>query len=104
MSEPIGIAVDGGNSKTHLALVGRDGAVLALVAGPRSSPQHLGLDGCLDVLGQMLDEAGREAGIASSDDGLAEVGWVLLAGADLPAEEEALQEALSARGWARRMT
>ena len=104
VSEPIGIAVDGGNSKTHLALVRRDGEVLALVRGPRSSPQRIGLDGCLDVLGEMLGEAVRDAGLATSDGALAEVGRVLLAGADLPVEEQALQEALSARRWARRMT
>jgi N-acetylglucosamine kinase-like BadF-type ATPase len=103
MSEPIGIAVDGGNSKTHLALVRRDGAVLALVAGPGSSPHRIGLDGCLDVLGEMLGQAVRQAEVASSDGALAEVGRVLLAGADLPAEEDALQEALSARRWAGRM-
>ena len=32
------VAVDGGNSKTDLALVGEDGALLALVRGPLSSP------------------------------------------------------------------
>jgi N-acetylglucosamine kinase-like BadF-type ATPase len=104
MSEPIGIAVDGGNSKTHLALVRSDGAVLALVAGPGSSPHRLGLEGCRDVLGEMLGEAVRDAQVANSDGALAEVGWVLVAGADLPAEENALQDALAARGWARRMT
>jgi N-acetylglucosamine kinase-like BadF-type ATPase len=103
VSESIGIAVDGGNSKTHLALIRRDGQVLALVAGPGSSPHRLGLDGCLAVLGEMLGEAAREARVAQSDGALAEVGWVLLAGADLPAEEDALQDALSARSWARRM-
>ena len=44
------LAVDGGNSKTDLALVGDDGALLAHARGPLSSPHHLGLDGCLDVL------------------------------------------------------
>ena len=43
------LAVDGGNSKTDLALVARDGSVLALVRGRLSSPHHLGLEGCLAV-------------------------------------------------------
>ena len=47
MSDVI-VAVDGGNSKTDLALVRRDGAVLALVRGPLSSPHHLGIDGSVE--------------------------------------------------------
>jgi N-acetylglucosamine kinase-like BadF-type ATPase len=43
MSNPAVIAVDGGASKTHLALVGRDGELLELVRGGESSPQNLGL-------------------------------------------------------------
>ena len=38
------LAVDGGNSKTDLALVRADGALLALVRGPLGSPHHLGLE------------------------------------------------------------
>ena len=45
MSRAAVLAVDGGNSKTDLALVVADGSVLALVRGPLSSPHHLGVDG-----------------------------------------------------------
>ena len=45
MSRAAVLAVDGGNSKTDLALVDADGSVLALVRGPLSSPHHLGIDG-----------------------------------------------------------
>jgi len=38
------LAVDGGNSKTDLALVRDDGRLLAHVRGPLSSPHHLGLE------------------------------------------------------------
>jgi N-acetylglucosamine kinase-like BadF-type ATPase len=93
------LAVDGGNSKTDLALLRADGEVLALVRGGQSSPHHIGLDGCLDVLGRLLAEARAIAG----EDEVADVGHVLIAGADLPAEEAALQAALAARGWARRI-
>ena len=51
MRAPLVLAVDGGGSKTDLALVRADGEVLSLVRGPRSSPQHLGIEGSLDVLG-----------------------------------------------------
>jgi N-acetylglucosamine kinase-like BadF-type ATPase len=92
------LAVDGGNSKTDLALVGADGAVLALVRGPQSSPQHLGVDGSLAVLGQLLDDAARQAG--SSDGRRADVAALLMAGVDFPAEEDAVRTAVARRGWA----
>ena len=41
------LAVDGGNSKTDLALVDTDGALLAAVRGPGSSPHHVGLAAAL---------------------------------------------------------
>ena len=62
MSAPLVLAVDGGGSKTDLALVRADGEVLSLVRGPRSSPQHLGIEGSLDVLGTLLRQAAGEAG------------------------------------------
>ena len=37
------IAVDGGNSKTDVLLLGTDGTVLASVRGAGSSPHQLGL-------------------------------------------------------------
>ena len=87
------LAVDGGNSKTDLALVRADGALLAMARGPLSSPHHVGLDGCLRVLEDLLAEAMAAAGLPAEQP-VAEVGHVLLAGADLPVEERALQEAI----------
>ena len=100
MTAPIVLAVDGGNSKTHLALVGAGGHVLSLVRGPLSSPHHLGVGGCLDVLEQLFDEATAEAGIARTNGPVAEIGKLLLAGVDFPAEEQRLQALASGRGWA----
>jgi N-acetylglucosamine kinase-like BadF-type ATPase len=96
MTLPVALAVDGGASKTDLALIRADGALLALARGPQTSPHLLGLDGCLRVLEDLLSEARATA------DGPIEVAHVMLAGADLPAEEHALQEAIDARGWAAR--
>jgi len=87
------LAVDGGNSKTDVALVGIDGAVLAHARGPLSSPHHLGLGGCLEVLQQLVEEAGL-------DGRCADVAQVLLAGVDFPEEEVELLAALAERGWA----
>jgi len=51
------LAVDGGNSKTHLALVGGDGSLLSLVRGPLSSPHHLRVEGYLGVLESLFERA-----------------------------------------------
>ncbi len=97
------LAVDGGNSKTDLALVGADGALLALVRGTLSSPQHLGVEGCLAVLERLLADAVNDAGLGDHDGKIADVASLLLAGVDFPAEEEAVREAVQQRGWARRV-
>jgi N-acetylglucosamine kinase-like BadF-type ATPase len=95
------LAVDGGNSKTDLALVARDGSVLSLVRGPLSSPHHLGVDGCIAVLERLLGDAVREAQLEGPR--VAEVAELLMAGVDFPAEEEALREAVAERGWTSRV-
>jgi N-acetylglucosamine kinase-like BadF-type ATPase len=104
VSDGIVLAVDGGNSKTHLALVRADGAVLALARGPLSSPHHIGTDGCLQVLEGLLDEALRDAGVVRGNGPVAEIGTLLLAGVDFPREEEQLRELVRARGWATRVS
>ncbi len=91
----VAIAVDGGNSKTDLAVVRDDGAVLAFVRGGMSSPHHIGLDGCVDLLQGLVDETGLRD--------TADVAEVLLAGLDFPSEEQALLDALAVRGWARQI-
>jgi N-acetylglucosamine kinase-like BadF-type ATPase len=95
------LAVDGGNSKTDLALVARDGSVLALVRGPLSSPHHVGVEGCLAVLEGLLADAVRAADLEAPR--LAEIAALLMAGVDFPAEEETLREAVAERGWASRV-
>ena len=97
------LAVDGGNSKTDLALLSAEGELLSLRRGPLSSPHHVGLDASLDVLEQLFVEALAEAGVERDGHPVAAVGRVLIAGADLPAEEEELQAAVERRGWAERL-
>jgi N-acetylglucosamine kinase-like BadF-type ATPase len=100
MTAPLALAVDGGNSKTDLAFVGADGAVLATVRGPGSSPQRIGIDGSLEVLERLVAEAGDRARL---DGRPADVGEILIAGADLPEDERVLRRALEERNWARRV-
>ena len=98
MSGRLVLAVDGGNSKTDLALLREDGAVLALVRGGNSSPHHLGLDGTIALLEELHAEARARARLVDGD-ARAAVGHLLLAGLDLPVEEERLHAAVDGR-WA----
>jgi N-acetylglucosamine kinase-like BadF-type ATPase len=88
------VAVDGGASKTHLALVGRDGELLRLVRGPESQPHNVGFARALEVLDGLYVEAGGN--------GAAEVAQLNMAGVDFPSEEQELREAIEGRGWAGR--
>ena len=94
------LAIDGGNSKTDLALVGWDGTLLAAVRGPGASHEDYGIDGAVRRLGGLVLEVAAKAGL----DGCGAVARhvsACLAGADLPDEEAALTAALSAAGWSR---
>jgi N-acetylglucosamine kinase-like BadF-type ATPase len=113
------LAIDGGNVKTDVALVDGAGRLLGLVRGGRSSPHALGLSGCMSVLGELVDEACRQAGLISDRvhpaggaaglraggtgvalQPVADVAHVLLAGADFREELVELREAIGALGWA----
>jgi N-acetylglucosamine kinase-like BadF-type ATPase len=103
MSRGLALAVDGGNSKTDLALVGADGRVLGAARGPHSSPHDLGLDGAVAVLEDLLFEAAAHAGLRRGDGELVDVGALLLAGVDFPVEERELSERVDGLGWAQRI-
>jgi N-acetylglucosamine kinase-like BadF-type ATPase len=98
------LAVDGGGYKTHLALVQDDGLLLALVRGPHSSPHQIGVDGCLELLERLLGEAVEQAGGARDGAPATDVAEVMMSGVDLPREQDELQAAVDARGWATRAT
>jgi N-acetylglucosamine kinase-like BadF-type ATPase len=104
MKPELVLAVDGGNFKTDLALARADGQTLALVRGPQSSPHHLGVDGCIRVLEDLLAHALREAGISDGRGPVADVGQLLLAGVDFPADELEVNAAASDRGLAKRVS
>ncbi len=97
MSSRVVLAVDGGNSKTDVALVREDGALLAVSKGPLSSPHHLGLTEAVALLGRLFEEAAEQMPSGTRSVAVAEV---FLAGVDFPAEEEALRAALAAKSWA----
>jgi N-acetylglucosamine kinase-like BadF-type ATPase len=90
------IAVDGGNSKTDVALIREDGDVVGAARGGGSSPHHLGLDGALAVIEGLLDEAAVPRPVDAAE--------LLLAGVDFPVEEEAARRAIEERRWAARVS
>ncbi|HMJ80255.1 MAG TPA: BadF/BadG/BcrA/BcrD ATPase family protein [Candidatus Dormibacteraeota bacterium] len=96
------LAVDGGNSKTDLALVGSDGSVLAVVHGPSVSHQQVGLQRGLERLARLAEAAAREAGLDPARRPLAAVGSFCLAGVDSPADVRRHAQGLAAEGLAGR--
>jgi N-acetylglucosamine kinase-like BadF-type ATPase len=92
------LAVDGGNSKTDVALLNTRGKVLAAVRGPGSSPHMLGLEGSMRIVDELIDRACEEAGLLRSGRRVAEYGAWFMAGADLVAEERALQRGIDRLG------
>lgn len=92
------LAVDAGNSKTDVALIGEDGSVLSTARGGGFQPPVVGVEAAVDVLasaiGRALAGAGRPVGAVAHVS-------ACLANADLPVEEAELTEALLRRGWGR---
>lgn len=93
------LAVDGGNSKTDVALAGPDGEVLAQARGGPFTPQASGVNAAVDVVAGAVAEIRAELGLPPNTP-LARHLSAFLAGADLPHEEEELAAAFAARGWA----
>lgn len=96
------LAVDGGNSKTDLALVAADGDLLAAVRGPGSSHQRLGLDGAIRALRASVAALRHRAGLRAGRP-LAQIGAFCLAGMDLPVDDRQVGAALRAEQWCRTM-
>ncbi|WP_326603763.1 N-acetylglucosamine kinase [Streptomyces sp. NBC_01800] len=93
------LAIDAGNSKTDVALIGPDGTVLSTARGGGFQPQAVSVEVAVDVLGATLDEALAKArGTGCPVDSVGHVS-ACLANADLPFEERELTDALRARGW-----
>ena len=94
------LAIDGGNSKTEVALVDADGTLLAQVRGGQSNPQVIGMAQAFDVLRGLVRAAAGQAGIPGGEGvPVADHTQACLAGADLPEEEEQLTALVRAEGW-----
>jgi N-acetylglucosamine kinase-like BadF-type ATPase len=111
---PAVLAIDGGNSKTDVALIAADGTLLASARGP-GVPGMMAPDETVRVLGSAAAEAAAAAGLSLDGASLAADGASRLpdgsgpriashlsacvANADLPEEERQLTKILSAQGW-----
>jgi N-acetylglucosamine kinase-like BadF-type ATPase len=87
------LAVDGGNSKTDVALVTPDGELRAIVHGPTISHQQIGLEAGMARLAELVTRAASEAGLDPVRRPIAEVAVLCLAGADYPIDVRHLTRA-----------
>lgn len=100
---PAVLAIDAGNSKTDVALVGLDGDVLAGARGGGFQPHIVGSDAAVAQLQPLVDRVTAHAGLPAGGD-LVEHVSACLANADLPEEMRLLGGAVAARGWGRSST
>jgi N-acetylglucosamine kinase-like BadF-type ATPase len=96
MSRRTVIAVDGGNSKTDVAILDETGRVLGTWRGPGASFSPRDHDSSIANLDRSVREAARAAGIEA--DPVADIGVFCLAGADLPADDRRILRSLRRLG------
>lgn len=95
---PVIIAVDGGGTKTQVAVMTKEGHLLSSATGGVSNAQTVGADVATANLADTVDcalAAAAEAGPIR-----VEHAALYMSGLDLPAETEALAEAISGLPWA----
>jgi N-acetylglucosamine kinase-like BadF-type ATPase len=92
------LAVDGGNSKTDVALVAEDGRLLGAIRGPTTSHQAVGLEEGMARLERLAGQVGV------LPEAPADVGVLALAGADYPSDVRLLHRAIARLGIAREVT
>ena len=96
------LAVDGGNSKTELVLVGWDGRLIAGVHGPTTSHQVVGMAAGAERLARLADEARRAARppLGRTAESRASVASCTVAGADSAGDVRRLDRAYLSAGLA----
>lgn len=93
------LAIDGGNSKTDVAVVTVDGRVVANRRGPGYSPHAHGVERSVAGIEELARHALLEADLELPSPRIAHVG-AYLAGVDLHREQAAMLAAVATRGWA----
>ena len=106
-AQPAVLAIDGGNSKTDVALVAGDGSLLASARGPGINAHEVGVDQTVLILDAVVKQAAAqlEAQLGQRPDRpLARHTVACLANADLPEEEAEHATAVQAQGWSESAT
>jgi N-acetylglucosamine kinase-like BadF-type ATPase len=98
---PAVLAIDGGNSKTDVALVASDGEVLASARGPGINAHEVGVDQTVLILDAVVKQAAAQLDrrYRSRSGWVAQHTVACLANADLPEEEAEHATAVQAQGW-----
>jgi len=111
VSKPAVLAIDGGNSKTDVALVAADGTLLASARGPGINAHEVGVDQTVLILDAVVKQAAAQLDRGAAgplDRGaagpLARHTVACLANADLPEEEAEHATAVQAQGWSESAT
>ena len=97
------LAIDGGNSKTDVALVASDGTLLASARGPGINAHEVGVDQTVLILDAVVKQAAAQLDRRYRLHGRT-ARWprhtvACLANADLPEEEAEHATAVQAQGW-----
>jgi N-acetylglucosamine kinase-like BadF-type ATPase len=99
------LAIDAGNSKTDVAIVAADGAVLGAARGDGFAPHIVGAEAAVDGLVPLVAKAAAEGGLTLGAEShtavLVDHVSACLANADLPVEHERLEQAIDAQRWGR---
>ncbi len=93
------LAIDGGNSKTDVALVSVEGDLLGRARGPAALAPAIGMAAALGIIGGLVDQAAREAGLTRDAGPVAQHTSAYLAGVDIPQEQVAMHEAMLQQRW-----
>ncbi|MFE4971501.1 N-acetylglucosamine kinase [Kitasatospora sp. NPDC056651] len=93
------LAIDAGNSKTDVALIGADGSILGSARGGGFEPHRIGGAAAVAGLAPLVEQAAAAAGHRDWSGVLTSHVSACLANADLPVEEEALRAALESHPW-----
>ena len=97
---PAVLAIDVGNSKTDVALVSADGAVLGASRGPTSSHQQVGPERGFATLVSLVGAVCAQAGLDPAARPTAQLAVYCAAGVDLPSDERLLAAELRRTGLA----
>jgi N-acetylglucosamine kinase-like BadF-type ATPase len=101
-SDGLILAVDGGASKSDIALLDADGKLVSASRRPGSYHLGLGHNGALEALDKAIRVASVKGGIDPDTKPIAAVGVYCMAGADIAIDDRRITAELVERGWTAR--